>query len=150
MGENAFHMVFQERWVFSHSSSNPVLAATRLWAGYGELMRENSISPGNWCVLSEVVEVCNAEDHRVSCAREQIIVVTSAEFGRMSVGRCITEADDFMGCSNDVLPLLDRWCSGRQECNFEVTNNELDAANQNCMKILIKYLTFEYECISGN
>ena len=41
MGENAFHMVFQERWVFSHSSPNPALAATRLWAGYGELMREN-------------------------------------------------------------------------------------------------------------
>ena len=34
MGENAFHMVFQERWVFSHSPANPDLAATRLWA-YG-------------------------------------------------------------------------------------------------------------------
>ena len=43
MGENAFHMVFQERWVFSHSSPNPALAATRLWAGYGELVGENSI-----------------------------------------------------------------------------------------------------------
>ena len=42
MGENAFHMVFQERWVFSHSSPNPALAATRLWAGYGELVGENS------------------------------------------------------------------------------------------------------------
>ena len=46
MGENAFHMVFQERWVFSHSSPNPALAATRLWAGYCELVGENSISPG--------------------------------------------------------------------------------------------------------
>ena len=27
LGENAFHMVFQERWVFSHSSPNPALAA---------------------------------------------------------------------------------------------------------------------------
>ena len=49
MGENAFHMVFQESWVFSHSSQNPALVATRLWAGYGELVGENSISPGKPC-----------------------------------------------------------------------------------------------------
>ena len=29
-GENAFHIVFQEIWVFSHSSRNPTLAATGL------------------------------------------------------------------------------------------------------------------------
>ena len=51
MGENAFHMVFQERWVFSHSSPNPALAATRLWTGYGELVGENSISPGKPCEM---------------------------------------------------------------------------------------------------
>ena len=51
MGENAFHMVFQERWVFSHLSPNPALAATRFWAGYGELVGENSISPGKPCEM---------------------------------------------------------------------------------------------------
>ena len=51
MGENAFHMVFQERWVFSHSSPNPALPATRLWEGYGELVGENSISPGKPCEM---------------------------------------------------------------------------------------------------
>ena len=54
MGENAFHMVFQERWVFSNSSPNPALAATRLWAGYGELMGENSISPGKPCEMHTI------------------------------------------------------------------------------------------------
>ena len=100
-------------------------------------------------IISGVVEVCNTEDNRLSCSGDEIILMTSAEFGRMSVGRCITEADDFLGCSNNVLPLLDRWCSGRQECNFEGADDELDKANKNCMKILIKYLKFEYECISG-
>ena len=37
MGKNAFHMVF-------HSSPIPAFAATRLWAGYGELVRQNCIS----------------------------------------------------------------------------------------------------------
>ena len=34
-----------------HSSPNPALAATRLWAGYGELVGENSISPGKPCEM---------------------------------------------------------------------------------------------------
>ena len=37
MGENAFHVVFQERRLFSHSSAYSALATTRIWAGYGEL-----------------------------------------------------------------------------------------------------------------
>ena len=101
-------------------------------------------------LISEVTEVCTNEDFTLSCKRNEIIVMTSAKFGRMSVGRCITEADDFLGCSNDVLPLLDRWCSGRQECDFRVSNDELDSANKNCLKILIKYLRSEHECIEGN
>ena len=48
-GENAFHMVFQGRWVLSNSSHNPALAATRLWAGYDD--GENSISPGKPCEM---------------------------------------------------------------------------------------------------
>ena len=102
-----------------------------------------------WRLFSEVTEVCTSEEFTLSCKRNEIIVMTSAEFGRMSVGRCITEAD-FMGCGNDVLPLLDRWCSGLQECSFRVSNDELDAANLNCLKYLIKYLRSEHECIEGN
>ena len=59
MGENAFDKVFQERWVFSHSSPNPALAATRLWAGYGELVGENSISPGKPCEMHIICKIIN-------------------------------------------------------------------------------------------
>ena len=58
MGENAFRMAFLERWVFSHSSPNPALAATRLWAGYGELVGENSISPGKTCEMHIISLLC--------------------------------------------------------------------------------------------
>ena len=63
MGENAFHMVFQERWVFSHSSPNPALAATRLWAGYGELVGENSISPGKPCEMHIMFAITGGREH---------------------------------------------------------------------------------------
>ncbi|KAK2140096.1 hypothetical protein LSH36_1487g00161 [Paralvinella palmiformis] len=65
----------------------------------------------------------------------------------MDVGRCIKKKDDFLGCSNDVLSLLDQWCSGRQQCQFFVTNDDLEEANTNCLEILIKYLKIEYSCL---
>ena len=54
-GRYAFHMclcgmpwilLHDMHFTSSHSSPNPALAATRLWAGYGELVGGNSISPG--------------------------------------------------------------------------------------------------------
>ena len=43
---------FSRRDGFSPTSSpNPALAATRLWAGYGELVGEDSISPGKPCEM---------------------------------------------------------------------------------------------------
>ena len=83
------------------------------------------------------------------CPRYHIIFVESAEFGRMEVGRCITEEDEFLGCTNDVLHLLDKWCSGRQRCSIKVSNPELEVANKNCLKILKLYLRFDYNCLQG-
>jgi len=100
-------------------------------------------------IISETIEVCISEDLRISCLSNQVIFVTSAIFGRMEVGRCIKKNDEFLGCANDVLPLLDRWCSGRQECMFEVTNDHLEAANKDCLEILMKYLKVEYTCFNG-
>ena len=57
MGENAFLMVSMRDGVFSHSSQNPALGATRLWAGYCELVGENSISPGKPCEMHIVPPV---------------------------------------------------------------------------------------------
>ena len=96
------------------------------------------------------IEVCNGEDKTIRCKRDEIIMMTSAEYGRSEVGRCITEEDDFMGCTNDVLPLLDRWCSGRRECAFDVPGAELENLNKECLKILIKYLKLDYTCLKGS
>ncbi|KAK2140091.1 hypothetical protein LSH36_1487g00027 [Paralvinella palmiformis] len=74
----------------------------------------------------EVAEVCISEEFNASCPTDKIILVNLAEFGRMEVGRCIRKPDEFLGCANDVLPLLDNLCSGRQEfesrCNPDKPN----------------------------
>ena len=98
---------------------------------------------------SESREVCNLAEATIRCQRDEIIMMTSAEYGRKEVGRCITKHDEFMGCTNDALPLLDRWCSGRRECTVEVPNEDLEEMNRNCREILIKYLEFHYTCVKG-
>ena len=93
--------------------------------------------------------MCIGDDTRIQCQRDQIITVNKADYGRMEIGECITKVNDFMGCTNDVLPLLDRWCSGRRECTVSVPHNELENMNQDCLEVLIKYLKIEYTCMNG-
>ena len=101
-------------------------------------------------IFAATIEVCIGENRTIRCHRDEIIMMTSAEYGRKEVGRCIPEVDDFIGCTNDVLPLLDRWCSGRRECAFGIPDAEIESFNKECLKILIKYLKVEYTCLKGN
>ena len=94
--------------------------------------------------------MCTNENLQITCPSDEIIVMTSAEYGRKEVGRCITKADQYIGCTNDVLGLLDQWCSGSRECVVGVPNEDLDSANKNCLEILKLYLTVEYECQKGS
>ena len=77
-------------------------------------------------------------------------MMTSAEYGHMEGGRCIEEiASKYRGCSNDVLPLFDKWCSGKQECNIDSMDNELKNMNVNCPKFIIKFTRLQYSCVKG-
>ena len=103
------------------------------------------------CSRSDISrEVCIDEELHITCPSDEIILMTSAEYGRKEVGRCITKADQYIGCTNDVLGLLDQWCSGRRECRTAVaTNADLNTANINCLEFLKVYLKFQYECRKG-
>ena len=97
-----------------------------------------------------MAEVCISEEYRLTCTVNEVILLTSAEYGRMEVGRCIKKHNEFLGCANDVLHIVDRWCSGRQQCNVMVTNDDdLEAANVNCLESLKKYLKLVYSCLPG-
>jgi len=100
--------------------------------------------------FTEVVEICNSEEFHASCPVDSVILMNSTEYGRMEVGRCIRKPDEFLGCTNDVLPILDRRCSGKQKCNFLlITHDDIEAANENCLEILMKYLKVDYTCLQG-
>ena len=84
--------------------------------------------------------------------------MTSARWGRMKPGRCLevhpnlmaTLVKDplFLGCSEDVLPLLDRKCSGRPECDIRIPDPDLDNIKP-CYPELKYYLEISYLCVPG-
>ena len=83
----------------------------------------------------------------IQCRPNEVILATRAAYGRMRQGRCIT-SNLAIGCETDVLPLVDRWCSGRRECHIELPDRELDTVNE-CSNDFANYLELDYLCMPG-
>ncbi len=53
--------------------------------------------------IPDVQEVCHNEVFRATCADNEVIVIESAFYGRMRIGRCVKTDFGFIGCFQDVL-----------------------------------------------
>jgi len=60
----------------------------------------------------------------------------------------VTSDYGYLGCSANVLDLLDRSCSGQHTCKLGVPT--LRDLVQPCPKDLTSYLDVTYRCVSGN
>ena len=90
--------------------------------------------------------------------RSEVIVMTSARWGRMKTGRCLdihpnllaTHGKDplFLGCSEDVLSIMDRKCSGRASCDVRIPDPVLDEIKP-CYRDQTRYLEASYVCVKG-
>jgi len=110
---------------------------------------------GQQCVCDavlDVVEVCQTEHFEASCERsDEVILMTSSEYGRMRVSRCVQSDYGYIGCSADVLGVVDAACSGRRRCNVGVPSAALErAAAVACPGDLKLYLAASYRCLPGN
>ena len=86
-----------------------------------------------------------------------MIVMTSARWGRMKTGRCLEIHSNalaalghdpmFLGCSEDVLHVMDMKCSGRTSCDVRIPD-ELDDIKP-CYPDLTRYLQYSYNCVKG-
>ena len=106
----------------------------------------------------QLSEYCNMETFRARCQHGDVIVMETALFGRMRVGRCIT-SDAYLtalqqldptslGCSADVLGYFDRVCSGRSACDVSVLSREMNAFRP-CSAQLTVYLEASYSCVAS-
>jgi len=95
-------------------------------------------------------DYCQWETFTAACdsAPDQVVIVQTARYGRMQLGRCIKYDLGFIGCSADVLPLADSMCSGRRRCEIQLPNEAFDRVNP-CLSELKSYLTASYTCLKG-
>ena len=75
-------------------------------------------------------ETCNAETFIAKCDVNEVVVMTSAMYGRMEIGRCVEEDVGYLGCQNDALDVMDAECSGRRECHIIVTINNRNLSSE--------------------
>ena len=71
----------------------------------------------------------------------------SAQYGRMQYGRCINRNYN-IGCQADVLPFVERKCSGRRSCAIPIPDTELHQ-KQPCPKDLLAYMEADFVCQKG-
>lgn len=80
-----------------------------------------------------------------SCDKNEVIVMNSALYGRMRLGKCLKK-DYYVGCQADVLPFMDDLCSGKQYCELDIPDNKLQTM-VTCRDDLMAYLEAVYKCV---
>lgn len=77
-------------------------------------------------------------------------IIQHALYGRMELGRCMRKTYGHQGCSSDVLPYLDRRCSGRPTCRISLPDQVLATIPHHpCPPDLGAYLEVSYRCLEG-
>lgn len=92
-------------------------------------------------------EYCTWDTFEASCAPDEVIVMTSARYGRMKLGRCVKKNFGYGGCAADVLAHMDRLCSGKRKCTTTIPDQNMRDMRP-CSE-LESYLEAGYECVKG-
>ena len=97
-------------------------------------------------------DYCISDEFEASCESDEVIVMASALYGRMALGRCVEEDGGHLGCSNSALEAMDELCSGKRSCEFDVvkeTKRLWENTQHSCPRALMGYLDAEYTCRQG-
>ena len=106
-------------------------------------------SPDEFLIMQYIgaEEYCQFDTFNVTCPTGQVIVISEAQYGRLRIGRCVSRDYGFLGCTSDVIDVLDRTCSGRRRCQLPVPH--IRQLVQPCPKDLTSYLQVSYHCETG-
>ena len=101
------------------------------------------------CLFTVAEEYCHNEEFVADCPLpSDVVLMTSAWYGRMAVGRCVKTDFGFVGCSNEVIEHLHERCSGRTSCAVRIPDARLDSTKP-CNDDLKSYMDADYICITG-
>lgn len=97
-------------------------------------------------VVSEVIEYCEWESFNATCNQDEVVIIGSAKYGRMRLGKCVTKDYGHIGCASDVTSYFDSRCSGRHSCEISVIKLHDKIS---CPTDFKSYLEASYECVKG-
>lgn len=99
---------------------------------------------------AEPREFCAFEHFNATCDVDEVILIESAQYGQMRIGRCVkNNIGGFVGCAQDVRSVLDEKCSGRRHCVVSVAAKELRDTSP-CPDEVTWHLEASYTCVKGN
>jgi len=120
---------------------------------------ECRIYKSNFLWTGEVKDYCLAtEAFKARCLKNEVIVMNSAIYGRMRIGRCLKAVDvssfgtgsDILGCSVDVIHIIDKRCSFKNQCEIVLTFDVDLLMEEPCHPGLKCYLEASFDCVTGN
>ncbi len=91
---------------------------------------------------------CQNEVLDAKCGVDEVVVMTSAMFGRMELTKCVKKDYGYIGCGRDVMNIAHAYCSGRRECELPVPNDSLDK-DAACPEDFKSYLMATHKCRKG-
>ena len=95
-------------------------------------------------------DYCQWDTFEASCGRrDELVVMRTAVYGRMTSGRCIERDYGYVGCQTDVLLHADLSCSGRRQCSLDIPYQPFGVAHP-CPRDLTLFLRASFECVKGN
>ena len=88
------------------------------------------------------------ETFNATCSTDEVILIQTARYGRMRIGRCVKFSYGYLGCAVDVRGYLDARCSGRHSCRLPLPD-PIMFDMQPCPGDFTSYLEVSYRCLAG-
>lgn len=98
--------------------------------------------------LSEPHEFCSHEVFNATCRPNEVLMIQSASYGRLRLGRCVKIGLGFLGCKANVRHIVEMRCTGRRHCSLPVADLELRMTTP-CPTDVTWHLEVSYVCQKG-
>ena len=95
-------------------------------------------------------EYCAAENFNPQCPESEVVVMQSARYGHIQLGKCVDVDLGKFGCFLDQLIVMDRLCSGQQTCDVQFVDSTMEGVLPcELPKAFVRYLEASFVCTTG-
>ncbi|ESO07698.1 hypothetical protein HELRODRAFT_170233 [Helobdella robusta] len=92
--------------------------------------------------------ICQSHYFRPKCPSvDDVIIVEKARYGRLEKSKCVTQAFDYINCFEDVLHVMDSFCSNRRSCEVRILDENFNYLKP-CHEDLKSNLDVQYRCVA--